>query len=168
MQIVIKTFIISLFISSHVAAQYSAPQPAQTVPVFEFSRFDKTSFTNKNLASGKPLFFFFFDCTCEHCQHAMTYLNQNFNDFKKAAVYLISLDNQQTINSFLKKYAPNVINQKNVTLLQDTKYLFIQRFKPRKYPSLFLYDANKKLLDYEDKPENMPTFSMLLNKHSAK
>ena len=85
MKSVIKSFVFFLLISSHVAAQYSVPPPAQTVPAFEFARFDKTAFTNKNLASNKPLFFFFFDCTCEHCQHAMTYLNANFKDYKNAA-----------------------------------------------------------------------------------
>jgi thiol-disulfide isomerase/thioredoxin len=168
MKIVIRTFVFSLLISSHVAAQVSATAPAQTVPVFEFSRFDKTPFTNKNLAPNKPLFFFFFDCTCDHCQHAMTYLNANFKDYKKAAIYLISLDNQQMINDFMHKYAPGVINQKNVTMLQDTNNQFIVRFKPRKYPSLFLYDADKKLLDYEDNPESMFRFSILLKNTAAK
>ena len=144
------------------------PPPAQTVPAFEFSRLDKTSFTNKNLASNKPLFFFFFDCTCDHCQHAMAYLNANFNDFKKASIYLISLDSVQAINNFLHKYGPNVVGQKNVTVLLDSKTEFITKFKPRKYPSLFLYDANKKLLDYEDNPEAMFRFSILLNKPAAK
>ena len=161
MKIVMRIFIFFLLVSSNIAAQYAAP-PAQTIPAFEFSRFDKTVFTNKDLAANKPLFFFFFDCTCEHCQHAMTYLNQNFKDFKKAGVYLISLDTQPMINAFLNKYAPNVINQKNVTLLQDTKNEFITRFKPRQYPSLFLYDANKKLLGYEDNAESMFRFSKLL------
>lgn len=159
----IKVVAVLLLISSRLGAQVPAQSPAQTVPVFEFSRFDKTPFTNKDLAVGKPLFFFFFDCTCDHCQHAMTYLNQNFNAYKKAAVYLISLDNQQMMNAFLHKYAPNVINQKNVTILQDTKYQFITRFKPRKYPSLFLYAADKKLLDYEDNPDSMFRFTKLLN-----
>jgi cytochrome oxidase Cu insertion factor (SCO1/SenC/PrrC family) len=163
MKSVIKILVILLLISSHVAAQYSAPPPAQTVPAFEFSRFDKTSFTNKNLATNKPLFFFFFDCTCEHCQHAMTYLNANFKDFKKAAIYLISLDSVQTINNFMHKYAPDVTGQKNVTMLLDLKTEFIAKFKPRKYPSLFLYDANKKLMNYEDDPQNMFRFSILLN-----
>jgi len=105
MKNVIKAFVFLLLISSRVAAQVSAPSPAQTIPAFEFSRFDKTSFTNKDLAANKPLFFFFFDCTCDHCQHAMTYLNQNFKDYKKAAVYLISLDNEQMINAFLHRAA---------------------------------------------------------------
>ncbi|HEX5151063.1 MAG TPA: redoxin domain-containing protein [Parafilimonas sp.] len=152
-----------LLVSSRINAQVPSPPPAQTVPAFEFSRFDKTAFTNKDLATNKPLFFFFFDYTCDHCQHAMTFLNQNFNEYKKAAVYLISLDNQQMMNAFLHKYAPNVINQKNVTILQDTKNQFIVRFKPRKYPSLFLYDANKKLLYYDDNPDNMFRFTKLLS-----
>jgi thiol-disulfide isomerase/thioredoxin len=163
MKSVIKSLVILLLVSSHVAAQYSEPQPAQTVPAFEFLRFDKTPFTNKNLAPNKPLFFFFFDCTCDHCQHAMTYLNANFKDYKKAAVYLISLDSVQTINNFLHKYGPNVAGQKNVTMLLDLKSQFITRFKPRKYPSLFLYDADKKLLDYEDNPESMFRFTKQLN-----
>ena len=163
MKSVVKSVVVLLLVSSHVVAQGSGPSPAQTVPAFEFSRFDKTPFINKDLAAGKPLFFFFFDCTCDHCQHAMTYLNKNFSEYKKAAVYLISLDNQQMVNAFLHKYGPNVINQKNVTILQDTKYQFIARFKPRKYPSLFLYAADKKLLDYEDNPDNMFRFTKLLN-----
>src|SRR6478752_4761623 len=101
MKNVIKVFVFLLLISAHVTAQVSAPSPAQTIPAFEFSRFDKTSFTNKDLAANKPLFFFFFDCTCDHCQHAMTYLNQNFGAFKKSAVYLISLDNQEMMKAFM-------------------------------------------------------------------
>jgi len=163
MKSVLKVLVFLVLISTDINAQVPSPPPAQTVPSFEFSRFEKTSFTNKDLAVNKPLFFFFFDCTCDHCQHAMMYLNTNFKDFGKAAVYLISLDNQEMMKAFMYRYAPNVISQKNVTMLQDTKNQFIIRFKPRKYPSLFLYDANKKLLDYEDNPENMFRFSKLLN-----
>ena len=87
---------------------------------------------------------------------------------KMLRVYLISLDSVQTINNFLHKYAPDVIGQKNVTILLDAKSQFITKFKPRKYPSLFLYDANKKLLDYEDNPESMFRFSILLKNTAAK
>ena len=159
MNSMIRTLIFCLLASSGVMAQ----TPAQTVPAFEFYKFDKSLFTNKDLPANKPLFFFFFDCTCDHCQQAMKYLNQHFNDFKKTGVYLISLDTQQAMVTFLNKYAPDVINQKNVTVLQDTKTEFIARFKPRKYPSLFLYDSNRKLLVYEDNPDNMFRFSKQLN-----
>jgi hypothetical protein len=48
-------------------------------------------------------------------------------------------------------------------MLQDTKNEFIVRFKPRKYPSMFLYSADKKLLDYEDNAESMFRFTNQLN-----
>ena len=135
-----------------------AQTPAQTIPVFDFYRFDKTTFTNKNLTPGKMSFFMFFDCDCDHCQHAMANLNQHFTEYKKAAIYLISLDDQQKINAFMAKYAPDIKGQKNVTMLQDSKNEFIKKFGPRKYPSMFLYAADKKLLAYEDNPEKMSRF----------
>ena len=148
-----------LLITSLLIAQ----TPAQTIPDFSFSKFDKTSFTNKNLATGKPLFFFFFDCDCDHCQHAMANLNEHYKDYKKAAIYLISLDDQQKIQAFMTKYAPVVNGQKNVTMLQDTRNEFIAKFKPIRYPSMFLYSTDKKLLDYEDNAESMFRFIKQIN-----
>lgn len=163
MKSMLTVFVFLLLISSHVRAQVSGPVPAQTVPDFQFSKLDQTPFTNKDLATNKPLFFFFFDVGCDHCQHAMANLNANFKDYKKAAIYLITLDDQQKINAFMHTYGPNVQNQKNVTMLQDTKNEFIVRFKPRKYPSMFLYTADKKLVDYEDNAESMFRFTNHLN-----
>jgi len=148
-----------LLITSLLIAQ----TPAQTIPDFSFSKFDKTSFTNKNLATGKSLFFFFFDCDCDHCQHAMANLNEHYKDYKKAAIYLISLDDEQKIQAFMTKYAPVVNGQKNVTMLQDTRNEFIATFKPIRYPSMFLYSADKKLLDYEDNAESMFRFIKQIN-----
>jgi hypothetical protein len=48
-------------------------------------------------------------------------------------------------------------------MLQDTKNEFITRFGPRKYPSMFLYAADKKLLGYDDNPANMARFSKQIN-----
>ncbi len=86
----IITFII--ITSFYASAQPLAQPPAQTVPAFNFYKQDNTVFTNKNLVQDKPLFFFFFDTDCEHCQVAMTNLNQHYQDYKSAAIYLISID----------------------------------------------------------------------------
>ena len=155
----IYVLVFFLLITSLLIAQ----TPAQTIPDFSFSKFDKTSFTNKNLATGKSLFFFFFDCDCDHCQHAMANLNEHYKDYKKAAIYLISLDVQQKIQAFMTKYSPAVTGQKNVTMLQDTRNEFIAKFKPIRYPSMFLYSADKKLLDYEDNAESMFRFIKQIN-----
>ena len=155
----LKTLILLLFISVQISAQ----TPALTIPGFNFCRPDKSSFSNKNLEPGKMSFFFFFDSDCDHCQHAMMNLNQHYNDYKKTAIYLISLDDQQKINRFVNSYAPKLKGKENVTLLMDTKNEFIKKFQPRKYPSMFLYSPDKKLIDYEDNEESMFRFSKHLN-----
>jgi peroxiredoxin len=150
---------IALFSVNRAHAQV----PAQAVPDFTFFRLDKTRFTNKDLPAGKMLFFMFFDSDCEHCQHAVQHLSQEFKDYEKAAVYLITLDSQEKINNFLNVYGPNLKGQKNVLLLQDALNQFIVRFLPRKYPSMFLYSPCKKLIDYEDNEESMFRFVKPIN-----
>jgi hypothetical protein len=69
----------------------------------------------------------------------------------------------EKITGFINKYIPNLTGKKNVTLLQDTKNEFIDKFKPRRYPSMFLYSAEKKLIGYEDNEESMFRFSKQIN-----
>ena len=144
----------SLFIMGSATAQI----PAATIPDFTFYKFNKTAFTNKEIATGKLLFFVFFDTECEHCQHGIQYLNQHQKELANAAVYLISLDNREKVTAFLNKYGSNLTGKKNIQLLQDVNNQFILRFKPRKYPSLFLYSSQKKLLMYDDDEKKLPDF----------
>ena len=154
MKRLINIILLLLFFSIKTQAQ----PPAQTVPVFNFYRLDKTTFTNKDLPTGKMLFFFFFDPSCEHCQQAMSNLNKDYPQYAKAAVYLISANDPKTIAAFMGKYAPSLKNKKNVTLLLDVKNEFLEKFKPIRYPSMFLYSPKNVLLDYEDNENSMFRF----------
>jgi len=138
--------------------QVKAQVPAQKVPGFTFYQMNKKAFTDKQLVKGKLLFFIFFDVTCDHCQHALQQANLHYKELNKTAVYLISMDNEQTIHAFLAANAPNLIKSGNVLLLQDVNYEFIKKFTPRKYPSLFLYSRDRKLLLYDDNENNMNLF----------
>ena len=122
-------------------------------------------FTNKDLSKGKMLFFIFFDSECDHCRQAIKTINKEYKAFKKAAVYIISLDDHQKIYSFINKYGPGLKVQKNIVFLQDKYNLFVSKFTPRKYPSMFLYSEKSKLLQYEDTPENMFKFLNILKKN---
>jgi len=37
------------------------------------------------------------------------------------------------------------------------------KFKPRKYPSIFLYSAKKELIMYDDNEQNLSRFSQKIN-----
>jgi len=153
MKLLLITLLLFLF-----GINIQAQPPAQTVPAFNFYRFDKSTFTNKDLPTGKMLFFFFFDPSCEHCQQAMSNLNKDYPQYAKAAVYLISANDAKTIAAFVSKYAPSLKNKKNVTLLLDVKNEFLEKFKPIRYPSMFLYSPKNVLLDYEDNENSMFRF----------
>lgn len=147
-----------------IADPVLAQVPAARIPDFSFYKLDRTAFTNKNLEPGKLLFFVFFDAGCEHCQHAMQYLNQHHAEFKKTAIYLITLDSLKAITRFMATYGNNLKSKKNVTILQDPNYEFMLKFKPRKYPSIFLYSAKKELIMYDDNEQNLFKFSQEINK----
>ena len=146
-----------------ISAGISAQGPVEIVPAFKFYKQDKSIFTNTNLAQGKMLFFVFFDATCDHCQHAFQYMNQHHRELDKAAVYFITMGNPATTAIFLNKYGNNLKGKRNITLLLDLNNEFIRKFKPRKYPSMFLYSAQKKLLLYDDNEQTLPRFSKIMN-----
>lgn len=148
-------FFSSLFVSAQI--------PAATIPEFNFLKQDKSIFINKHLEPCKRIFFIFFDTECEHCRHAIQYINQHVKEFKKAAVYLITLDSREKIALFLAKYGPQLLNINYVTVLQDPYNEFILKFKPRKYPSIFLYSAKKELMLYDDEEQNLSSFLKLVN-----
>jgi hypothetical protein len=135
-----------------------AQAPVETIPDFTIFRQDKTPFTQKDLSKDKLLFFVFFDVTCEHCRDAIQQINKEYATLKNINIHLITLDMPEQVNTFLKKYGKNLLFKSNVMLFYDVKNEFIVKFKPRKYPSIFLYTPQKKLILYDDNPDNLPTF----------
>ena len=132
-----------------------AQTPVKKIPGFVFYRMDNSPFTNKDIQSGKKVFFVFFDPDCDHCQHAVHDINLHYREFSKAEIYLVTLDNITKIKGFLNKYGPALINKPNVTVLQDLRNEFIVDFNPRKYPSMLLFSSKGDLLMYQDDPDNM-------------
>ncbi len=151
MKYTFKTIVLVLLISLQASAQV----PIGMIPDFTFYRQNKSPFSNKDLHAGKMSFFVFFDSDCDHCQHAVLSISKSYREFKNVSVYLISLDNEQKINHFMNYYGSNLKVKKNVTVLQDIKNDFLPKFNPRKYPSMYLFSKEGKLIMYEDNPENI-------------
>jgi len=152
-----KYFFAVLFCLSG-ALPAAAQIPAETVPDFTLYNFNQTTFTNKDLTPGKPLFFIFFDIGCDHCRHAVGYLSKHVQELNNAAVYIISMATPAKMTAFIKTYGNNLNGKKNIRFLVDMQNQFILRFKPKKYPSIFLYSAQKQLVMYDDEEKNMNKF----------
>ena len=156
---VCRLLVVSILLSLKTYSQ----KPAETIPSFSFVRLDNTSFTDKQLEQGRKLLIVFFDAECDHCQHAIGYINENFEKFSKAAVYLVTQDEPVRIGWFMNKYGFKLSEKKNVTVLRDHQKEFIRKFTPRKYPSIFLYSEQRKLILYDDNEQNLFKFSAEIN-----
>lgn len=163
MVLLLRKKVIAFFSFLMISFNICAQSPAETIPEFKFFKLNKSSFTNKDLEPNKFLFFCFFDISCDHCQHAIEKISQHYSEFNRTAIYLITLDNQEGIKNFLNKHGQNLPGKRNVTILQDLQYEFINKFKPKKYPSMFLYSQNKRLMLYDDNEENVFKFLKLIN-----
>lgn len=146
------------FLLFNDALNAQLPAPAKSVPEFQLYQFNGHPFVREQLAKNKLLFFIFFDITCDHCQHAFQEINANYAAMKNVAMYLVSLDSEAGMANFITRFAPNLAGKQNITLLRDVKNQFIQQFTPRKYPSMFLYNAKRQLLLYDDEPEHFEQF----------
>jgi len=127
---------------------YAQSGPVQVVPDFTFTRFNGQSFSRKDLAKNRKVVIVFFDVTCDHCQNELKAISQKIDSFKKAEFYLVSMDNAVSIQSFMKKFAPNMNGRANVTLLRDSSRQFIARFRPVQFPAAYVYDYNLRLVKY--------------------
>ena len=133
----------------------SFAQPAESIPDFTLLRQDKTEFTRKDLDTEKLLFFLFFDVKCIHCKHATQAINKRYAELSNVTIHLVTLDKPEKVIFFLKQNGKKLMNKKNVHLLFDSKNEFITRFKPKKYPSMFLYSPDQKLIIYKDNPDSI-------------
>ena len=166
MRYTINTLILLFLVSFNASAQISGQPPAQSIPHFQFFNFDNTSFTDNDLPKGKIIFFMFLDPDCDHCQHAIKSIGEQYQAFKKTVIFLISIYDKNKINHFIDTYGSKLEGKKNVTVLQDKLQQFIVKFNPVRYPSMFLYSPEKKLLDYEDNPESVFRLVNTINKNA--
>jgi peroxiredoxin len=162
-----RTSLIILFLCTILFFDSHAQKPSETVPNFIFYNLDDTPFTNRNLTDGKETLFIFFDVTCDHCQHTIKALSTHIKECRKISIYLITLDEKSLINNFFNQYGMNLPGEKNVTILKDSRNQFIKQFGPRKYPSVFLYSSERKLLLYDDEDITLGKFLKIIN-HSKK
>ena len=137
---------------AQVSTQISSSPPAQTIPHFQLFRYNGQAFTDRDLPKGKMIFFMFIDPDCDHCQNAIKNVGEQFKAFRNTAVYLVCVYGKQKMDQFLNTYGAKVKSQKNVTLLHDKLGEFMKDFNPVRYPAMFLYSPERKLLDYEDNP----------------
>ncbi len=134
-----------IFFFESARAQFT---PSPVIPDFTFQTLEGKLFTKKDLASDKKTVFILFDVTCEHCQHEMEAIGKRYSSFRKVALYLVSMDTRPAIEKFMATYGKELYRKSNVTVLQDFKPEFIQKFSPDKYPAIYVYSKTGSLIQF--------------------
>ena len=135
----------------------SAFSQVRSLPEFRFFRMDNgAEVTHRNVTPGKKTLFVFFDTECPHCRVAITEYNHQQAKLNDINVFLITRDQKNVVNTFLKEVGSKLIAKKNVTVLADNQNQFIGKFLPKKFPSMFLFGANRQLMIYTDEEKDIP------------
>ena len=121
---------------------------ASSIPEFTFYKLDGTKFTQTDVQKRTNTIFIFFDVTCSHCQKETERIGNNYSKLKNTAFYMVSMDEVPAIKKFMGSYGRLLNNKKNFTLLQDKDRQFIPRFMPTRYPAIFVYSPQGKLIKY--------------------
>ncbi len=141
----------------------SAQLQPQTLPGAVFYKKDGKTFATAQIPTTKKSFIMFFDATCDHCQQVALQLSKQTSKLQNVNVYLVSMDEFRSIDYFMSNFAKPLQTMKNVTVLQDKHQVFINLFKPDKYPSMYLYGTNKRLIKFSSNDKQVSNFLTLMN-----
>lgn len=145
------------FLWTLLAGVLQSNAQVREIPDFSLKQMDNgAALTGKQVPAGKKALFVFFDTECPHCMMAITEFNEQHKQLDNISIYLITKDPKAEVMGFLNNFGPQLIAKKNCTLLSDTQNQFIGKFLPRKYPSIFLFAANRQLLMYTDEEKEIP------------
>lgn len=140
--------ILFLALSLHAAGQGTTP-PAATIPDFSFLAANGKTLTQNDLPRNTPVLIVFVDVDCEHCQKTVRHMNDSATLFSRLPLYLVSIADEPRLQAFARQYGPRLKAQ----WLRDPDARNWRSFRPVRYPAMFLYSPEKRLLDYEDNVE---------------
>ncbi|RZM28466.1 MAG: redoxin domain-containing protein [Pedobacter sp.] len=156
-----KYFILPIFFVLSALSTIAQPQSPK-MPNSIFFKADGSTFSTEQIPTNKKSMIIFFDATCEHCQRVVANFSKKSADLANTNLYFISLDEFRSIDYFMKTFGKPFVGAKNVTVLRDGYQVFIPYFKPKQYPSLYLYGKDKNLIYFSSDEREVPKFFKLV------
>ena len=156
-----KYFILPLFFAFVSLTAFAQPQSPK-MPSSIFFKANGDAFSTDQIPTNKKSMIIFFDATCEHCQRVVADMAKKSKELAATNLYFISLDEFRSIDYFMKTFGKPFVGAKNVTVLRDGYQVFIPYFKPKQYPSLYLYGKDKNLIYFSSDERDVPKFFKLV------
>lgn len=150
-KLLIFTFIAILFsvlilkIAQKVNYKQNVKEKLKTIPSFTFIEINNNqSFTNQSLQAKEATVFFYFNTTCDYCQHEAEMVKKNLTLFKNTNLVFVSNEESTVIKEFAKNY--QLSNIQNVTFLQDKQDVFATNFDATSIPYVLIYNKSNQLV----------------------
>ena len=121
-----------------------ANQNKQQLPGFTFFDLNGTKKGSEIVKQGLPVVIIYFNNDCEHCQQEAKQLNANMPMLNGAQIIMISFNTADEIRQYAKNY--QLDRYKQVTFLRDKDYKFTHWFGNCSIPSVFVYNAQHRLV----------------------
>lgn len=158
-----KKILFSLILCAFSTIAFSQTlTPGSALPAAVFYKTDGNSYSTNQIPKGKKALLMFFDATCEHCQRTAANMSKRTKELTGVNIYMITQDEQRSIDYFFNKFGKPLQALKNVTILQDKDRVFIPLFHPKQYPSLYLYNTSKNLTFYSSNEKDLQKFFDLM------
>ena len=119
----------------------------KTLPDFSYHTMDGKKFTNDNLNKNR-LLIVYFDPLCEVCQRETSDILDNINYFRDIQIVMVSPAAKEDVGKFVKKF--KLYDYHQIIVLHDKEDVFYKQFGAIGYPTLYLYDKDKKLIENFD------------------
>jgi thiol-disulfide isomerase/thioredoxin len=148
----LKKYFLFIVLCSVLSACHSQPQDAtantlktiQQIPAFTImSAPDSIAFTSEQLQKNKPVVLVFFNPDCDHCQKETKELLAYKNELKDIQIVMSSVLPYKLINEFYKDY--NIASMPNIKMGQDVNYALGKKYRPARFPGIYIYDASGSL-----------------------
>jgi len=125
----------------------TAHEYPESIPTFQFAKIKGEGiFESKDIKKNKQTLIALVSPECIHCLLSIEHLNNNFNYLKDVNVILVTEYGRDEFKSKVGTIGTHFFESKNVEILQDTEYEFMEKFKPLSIPTFYLYDKNNKLV----------------------
>jgi thiol-disulfide isomerase/thioredoxin len=116
---------------------------AQTIPDFKFIGLNGETITRTNLQTNQPVFVFFFDPWCDHCQQQADWIYQEMEKFTYSNLLWVTTESESNvIKEFEEKHFKN---SKHVIFCIDSEFMFDSWFDGYyEVPSVIVFNKSWK------------------------
>jgi thiol-disulfide isomerase/thioredoxin len=136
--------VVMSFVLQNVSKRIQEDKIVKYMPSFEIKSADGFFFSKAFFSKGDPSVFIAFHPECEHCQYEAKSIVDKQIQLKNTQVVLFTSANDSLTRAFSKTYGLDSL--KNVHVLTDDKNEMWTLFDVKTIPTIFIYNANNKLI----------------------